>query len=119
MARRLEKKRNEELDKLNPDEEVDQVAVTVTEIVDEEEESSFKVIKEVLDSDLIEDNEEALFSKFLPLGLDWADEYLDSKGKSCFNHLSHFSKAVLINPRYRVMEMLRQDIVYCRFGQGV
>lgn len=89
MTRRLEKKRNEELDKLNPDEDDENfVEVECTEPVEEDievvEGESFKVIKEVLDSDLTEDNEEAVFSKFLALGFDWADEYLDSDGRYLF-----------------------------------
>lgn len=86
MSKRLELKRNVELNKLNPEAEVE--SVVVSDLIEEEEEEgeegeieSFKLMKEVLDPDLTEVNEEAVFSKFLDLKCGWADEYLDSQGK--------------------------------------
>ncbi|KAI7868692.1 P-loop containing nucleoside triphosphate hydrolase protein [Mucor mucedo] len=84
MARRSKLKRDDELNRLDPEEEVESVIVSdlVEEDVKEDGEvvaESFKVIKEVLDSDLTEDNEEAVFSKFLDANFSWIDEYLDNK----------------------------------------
>jgi hypothetical protein len=43
---------------------------------------SYNVVRETLDADVVEDNEDAAFEKWASIGFEWAAEYFENSGKS-------------------------------------
>ncbi|KAI8083683.1 P-loop containing nucleoside triphosphate hydrolase protein [Thamnidium elegans] len=79
LAKRLEKKRKAELNKLNAEEEADQYMIESMDIdEDVSDEKSFEMMNDTLDTELVEVNEEAAFSKLVSSEYEWTREYLDN-----------------------------------------
>lgn len=68
------------------EEEEEEYELIDTEDELEEEPKNFEIIDETLDSDIIEDNEEAAFSKLFAADYEWTRKYLDNTGKKILNY---------------------------------
>ncbi|GAA5795683.1 hypothetical protein HPULCUR_001045 [Helicostylum pulchrum] len=90
LAKRLERKRKVELNKLNAEENDDEEMIDdVAESMDIDEdvsvEKSFEEMNDTLDTDLVEVNEEAAFSILEFSEYEWTKDYLDDAGKIGLN----------------------------------
>lgn len=105
--KRQQKKRNEELDKIQAEREDEDF------IMDDEEEEveGYKVIRETVDSDIVEDDEEGVFDKWADHYFSWTKEYFENAGKKKSRNDKECKNVILTiigmrGIRYRVLEVL-------------
>lgn len=72
------------------DEYIDRPALAATSANNNNDgNETFKVAEETLDSDVVEDNEEAAFEKWSSIGFEWAPKYFENAGKNRESSLSN------------------------------